>query len=65
MQTDEQRDVCNGDHTRIKVSDVFGEGAPAPPWPLPDAPTHCVCGAELEYRHSINEIRLRWLDPDE
>src|SRR5260221_10981514 len=23
MQTDEQRDVCNGDHTRIKVTTVY------------------------------------------
>jgi hypothetical protein len=52
VQQDENRNVCNGDHACIKVSEVFGEDAPVPAWPLPDAEAPCVCGAALQYHHN-------------
>jgi hypothetical protein len=55
MNEAENRNVCSGDHVRIKCS-LFGEDAPATAWPPADAPTHCVCGATLEYLHIIDEL---------
>jgi hypothetical protein len=56
MQTDENRRVCDGNHTRIRVSDVLGEDAPGPVWPPADAETQCLCGAALEYRRIVEML---------
>jgi hypothetical protein len=50
-----QADSCDGHHRRPKLS-VLQSDEPEPPWPAPDSPTHCPCGARLDYRHTV--IRL-------
>jgi hypothetical protein len=44
---------CGERHVRLHISDVFNDD-PEPDWPPPDSPTHCVCGAELTYRHVVD-----------
>jgi hypothetical protein len=44
---------CGESHVRLQVSDVWNDD-PEPDWPPPDSPSHCVCGAELTYRHFVN-----------
>jgi hypothetical protein len=46
--------ACGGNHSRLKLSHVDGEEA-APEWPQADAPTHCGCGAALDYRHVVHQ----------
>jgi hypothetical protein len=42
---------CGESHVRLHFSDVWNDD---PDWPPVDSPTHCVCGAELTYRHFVN-----------
>jgi hypothetical protein len=44
---------CGESHVRFHMSDVMNDD-PEPDWPPFDSPTHCVCGAELTYRHFVN-----------
>ena len=44
---------CGESHERLHVSHVWNDD-PEPDWPALDSPTHCVCGAELTYRHFVN-----------
>jgi hypothetical protein len=44
---------CGESHERLHLSDVWNDD-PEPDWPPEDSPTHCVCGAELTYRHFVN-----------
>jgi hypothetical protein len=44
---------CGESHVRLHFSDVWNDN-PEPDCPPVDSPTHCVCGAELTYRHFAN-----------
>ena len=44
---------CRESHVRLHISHVLNDD-PEPDWPQPDSPAHCVCGAELIYRHFVN-----------
>jgi hypothetical protein len=44
---------CGESHVRLHLSDVLNDD-PEPDWPPVDSPTHCVCGAELTYRHVVD-----------
>jgi hypothetical protein len=44
---------CEGSHVPIQWTDVWNDD-PVPDWPPADSPTHCVCGAELIYRHIVD-----------
>jgi hypothetical protein len=44
---------CRESHVRFQMSDVMNDD-PEPDWPPFDSPTHCLCGAELTYRHFVN-----------
>lgn len=50
-----QQSVCDGNHTRLRVSVVEGD-EPVPPWPDRDAPETCECGEPLKYRRVIHEL---------
>lgn len=49
-------DGCDGHHSITHCSTVEGDAEPDPPWPPPDAPEFCVCGARIRYTHVIHQL---------
>lgn len=47
-------DSCGGNHWRGHVSHIQAN-QPVPEWPPSGVPSHCACGAEIDYRHIVHE----------
>jgi hypothetical protein len=55
LADDARREGCSGVHTRVKVSQTWGDD-PVPAWPEPDAPRICTCGQPMTYSHVVHRL---------